>query len=123
MTCIDLYIDIRELNDIILMDLTGRVSVFEQTLRYLATDLIEGGERQLIINLANVTYLDNSGLGQLCWIYTLLQSRGGEMALVHPSARIKELLSITKLDTVFQSFDSESEAIAWMENFKPAISA
>ncbi len=123
MVCMDLYIEIREVKDIIVMDLAGRVSVFEQGLRHLATDLIESGERHLIINLANVSYVDNSGLGQLCWIYTLLQSRGGEMALVSPTPLVRQLLSITKLDTVFHSFESESQAIASMETFRPAISA
>jgi anti-sigma B factor antagonist len=123
MSCMDLVIEVREVNDVVMMELAGRLSIFEQSLRHLATDLIESGERQLIINLANVSYLDNSGLGQLCWIYTLLQNRGGELALVKPTARIREVLSITKLDTVFQSFESESEAIRWMEGVRPAISA
>lgn len=123
MSSIDLVIEVREVNDIVMMELAGRLSILEPNLRHLATDLIESGERQLIINLANVSYLDNSGLGQLCWIYTLLQNRGGELALLKPTPRIQEVLSITKLDTVFQSFESESEAIRWMEGVRPAISA
>jgi anti-anti-sigma factor len=118
-----LSIEVRQLNDIVIMELAGRVSFFEQSLRQTAAKLIERGEQYFIISLANVSYLDNSGLGQLCWIYTVLRSRGGDMALLKPTSRIKKLLCITKLDTVLHSFESEAEAIASMEAFRPAISA
>ncbi len=106
-----LSIGIRKIENAVVLDLFGRVSVLEQNLRQAAWDLIERGERTLVINLANVSYLDNSGLGQLCWIYTVLRNRGGEMKLLKPTTRIRRLLSITKLDTVFQTFESEIEAV------------
>ena len=105
------------------MELAGRVSVLDPGLRQLAVELIESGKRHFIISLANVSYMDNSGLGQLCWIYTVVRNRGGDMALLKPTSRIKKLLSITKLDTVFQSFEYEADAVASMEGFRTAVSA
>ncbi|MBI2150812.1 MAG: STAS domain-containing protein [Acidobacteria bacterium] len=118
-----LSIEIRCIEHAVLLDLSGRVSVLEQDLRRIAWELIERGERNFVISLANVSYLDNSGLGQLCWIYTVLQNRGGDMKLLKPTTRIKRLLNITKLDTVFQSFESESDAIAATPALRSTVSA
>jgi len=77
----------------------------------------------VVINLANVSYLDNSGLGQLCLIYTLVKNRGGEMKLLKPTPRIRKLLNITKLDTVLKSFECEADAIKSMPILAAALSA
>jgi len=106
-----LSIEIRRVEHAVVLELSGRLSVLQQDLRQLAWKLIQEGERNFIINLANVSYLDNSGLGQLCWIYTISRNRGGDMKLLRPTPRIRKLLNVTKLDTVFESFESESEAI------------
>ena len=106
-----LSIEIRRVEHAVVLELSGRLSVLQQDLRQLAWELIQEGERNLIINLANVSYLDNSGLGQLCWIYTVARNRGGDMKLLRPTPRIRKLLNVTKLDTVFELFESESEAI------------
>jgi len=119
----NLSIEIRQVHHIVVMELAGRVSVLEPSLRQLAGELIQRGERYFIINLANVSYMDNSGLGQLCWLYTVVRNRGGDMALLKPTTRIKRLLSITKLDTVFQSFEYESDAIESMQGFRSSVSA
>lgn len=118
-----LSIEVRRFGDVVVLELAGRVSVLEQDLRRVAWELIERGERYLLISLANVSYLDNSGLGQLCWIYTVLQNRGGDMMLLKPTSRIKRLLNITKLDTVFHSFECEAEANAAIHAFRSAVSA
>jgi anti-sigma B factor antagonist len=112
--CMSLSIEIRKVDHITILDLAGRVSVLETRLKETAWELIERGERYFLINLANVSYLDNSGLGQLCWIYTIARNRGGDMKLLNATPRIKTLLSITKLDSVLQSFDREKDAIASM---------
>jgi anti-sigma B factor antagonist len=118
-----LSIETRQIGRVMVLELAGRVSVLEPELKPLAEDLIGRGERYFIVNLANVSYLDNFGLGQLCWIYTVARNRGGDMKLLRPTSRIKTLLSVTKLNTVFQSFDSETEAIESMERFKSPVSA
>jgi anti-sigma B factor antagonist len=107
-------IEIRRVDHIVIMEVCGRVSALEPSLRQFALHLIELGDRHFVINLANVAYLDRFGLGQLCWIYTVARNRGGDMKLLKPTRRIKELLRVTMLDTVFESFDCEADAIASM---------
>ena len=106
-----LSIEIRKTEHVVILELAGRLSVLEFRLKEIAEELLEHGERYFVINLANVSYMDNSGLGQLCLIYTLAKKRGGDVKLLKPTPRIYKLLSITKLDTVFQSFDQENHAI------------
>jgi anti-sigma B factor antagonist len=118
-----LSIEIRRIDHVIILELAGRLSVLEFRLRQLAVELIERGEWHFIVNLANVSYLDNSGLGQLCWIYTVVRNRGGDMKLLKPTPRIKKLLSITKLDTVFQSFECEADALCSMQTLTSSVSA
>jgi len=119
----NLSITVRQLEHIVILELSGRLSVLEANLCQLADQLIERGHRHFIINLANVSYLDNSGLGQLCWIYTAARKDGGEVLLIKPTRRIKWLLNITKLDTVFECFEREGDAIASMTGVKAAVSA
>jgi anti-sigma B factor antagonist len=118
-----LSIEIRRVDQAVVLELYGRLSVLEQQLRQLSWELLQSGGRNFVISLANVSYLDNSGLGQLCWIYTVARNRGGDMKLLRPTSRIKRLLNITKLDTVFQSFESEAEALQSMQPLKSTVSA
>jgi anti-sigma B factor antagonist len=117
-----LSIEVRQIELIIVLELAGRVSVLEPQVKQIAGRLIESGARFFIINLANISYLDNFGLGQLCWIYTVVRNRGGDMKLLKPTPRIKQLLNITKLDTVFESFDREADAIASMGGARTSVS-
>ena len=116
-------IEIRRVNQAVVLDLRGRLSVLEQQLRQRVWDLIDGGERHFVISLADVSYLDNSGLGQLCWIYMVSRKRGGDMKLLRPTLRIRQLLNITKLDSVLESFESETDAIQAMQHLKSTVSA
>ncbi len=119
-----LSIEIRRVDEIVVLEVAGRLSVLEPDLRQLAWELIQRGERHFIISLANVSYLDNSGLGQLCWIYTMVRNCEGDMTLLRPTSRIKKLLNITRLDTVFESFERETDAIRSMqEHLKATVSA
>jgi len=117
-----LSIETRQIGHVVILELAGRVSVLEP-IKPLAEELIGRGQRFFIVNLANVTYLDNFGLGQLCWIFTVARNRGGDMKLLKPTSRIKTLLNITKLDTVFQWFDAEAEAVESFQRFKSPVSA
>ena len=117
-----LSIETRRSGHIMILELAGRVSVLEPRLKAFAEDLIMRGERYFIINLANVSYLDNFGLGQLCWLYTVSRNRGGDMKLLKPTTRIRTLLSITKLNTVLQSFDFEADAVASMPLITSSVS-
>jgi anti-sigma B factor antagonist len=110
----NLSIEIRQVDQVIILELAGRVSVLDTVFRQVALDLIQNGERYFVIHLANVSYLDNSGLGLLCWLYTVARNRGGDLKLLKPTYRIKKLLNITKLDSVFEVFEREADAIASM---------
>jgi len=118
-----LSIEIRHVDRIVILELAGRLSVMESGLKKTAAELIDRGERNFIVNLANVAYLDNFGLGQLCWLYTAARNRGGDMKLLKPTARIKELLRITKLETVFETFEKEADAIRSLSVFTTSLSA
>jgi anti-sigma B factor antagonist len=118
-----LSIEIRRIDHIVILELAGRVSVLETQLRQLAEKLIHQGERFFLINLANVSYLDNSGLGQLCLIYTIARNRGGDMKLLKPPERVKKLLYITKLDSIIKWYESERDGIESMPALTPSLSA
>jgi anti-sigma B factor antagonist len=119
----NLSIEIRKTENITILELAGRVSVLDTRLRELVEELVACGERYFIINLANVSYLDNSGLGQLCLVYTLARNRGGDVRLLKPTPRIQKLLNITKLDSVFKTFEQEADAIRTMPTLAEALSA
>ncbi|MBK8809218.1 MAG: STAS domain-containing protein [Acidobacteria bacterium] len=77
--------------------------------------LVDKGEKRILINLADVTHIDSSGLGELVAGYTTLQKSGGDMKLLKLTERVRELMVITKLLTVFDVFDDEQEAIGSFE--------
>ena len=106
-----LSIEIRQIDRVVILELSGRVSVLEPGLKQLASQLMARGERYFVISLANVAYMDNFGLGQLCWIYTVVRNQGGDMKLLKPTSRIRQLLKITKLDSVFETFEREADAL------------
>ena len=118
-----LSIEIRHIDRVVILELFGRVSVLEPGLKEVASRLMDSGERHFIVSLANVVYLDNFGLGQLCWIYTVARNHGGDMKLLKPTSRIKELLKITKLDSVFETFEQEAEAIRSLPLFTVSLLA
>jgi len=118
-----LSFEIRQLDRAVVLELSGRLSVLEFSLSQIVWKLVERGDRYFVINLGNVSYLDNSGLGQLCWIYTVARNRGGEMVLVKPTSQTMRLLEITKLNTVFRSFESEADAISALGIVTTSVSA
>ena len=106
-------IEERKINAITVLDLDGAfVLGGEGGFRQQVETLITDGSRRLLINLAKVNYMDSSGLGELISGYTKMRRVSGQMKLVNLSKRLNQLLVITKLITVFETFDSESDAIA-----------
>ena len=103
----------RKLNDITVLDLDGAFALGSNAdFKHHIEGTITGGSRRLLINLANVSYMDSSGLGELISGYTRMQRVSGQMKLLNLNKRLNQLLVITKLITVFETFDSESEAIS-----------
>lgn len=103
----------REAGDITILDVEGRIMFGdgEENFRDTVTRLIESGQVKLVINMAEVPYVDSSGISELVRTYVTLGKRGGRMTLVSLTRRVHELLSVTRLLTVFEAFDSEEEAV------------
>lgn len=103
----------RTVNDVTVLDLEGNLALNETgRFRKHVSGAIDGGVRKLIVNLAKVKYMDSSGLGELISCNTVLQRLNGHVKLLHLNNRLQYLLAITKLDSVFESFDSEPSAVS-----------
>jgi anti-sigma B factor antagonist len=109
-----LKMDTREVNGIIIIDLSGQVTLGEATaaVRAEVRDQTGQGFRKILMNLANVTYIDSAGLGELTASYTSVKNHGGELKLLNLTKRVHDLMQITKLYTVFDVYDDEKKAIA-----------
>ena len=102
----------RTLNNVTILDLEGNLALDDNAqFRKRATAIIDAGARKLIVNMARVKYMD-SGLGELISCYTALQKVSGRVKLLHLSNLLQYLLAITKLNSVFETFDSEPAAVA-----------
>src|ERR1700741_2511602 len=108
-----MHIEERAVGDVMVLDLKGRVTLGEgdELLKDKVNSLINQGQRKLILNLADVPYIDSAGLGEIVRTYTTVSRQGGSLKLLNLTKRITDLLSITKLLTVFETFDSEADAV------------
>lgn len=109
----DLNISTRENGGVIVVDLVGRIALGETSanLHQTLKDLVNNGNRQILLNLADVTTIDSSGLGTLVAGYTSVETNDGQLKLANLSDRASELMTITKLYTVFEIFDNEEAAV------------
>ena len=103
----------RRLDDVVVLDLSGRITIGEGTviLRDTLRKLLNAGDRKFVLNLSNCDYIDSSGLGELVTSFTTVRNAGGELKLVNLTRRVQDLLQITKLLTVFESYNDETEAV------------
>jgi anti-sigma B factor antagonist len=103
----------RRHDDVVILDIDGKILLGEGDvqLREAIRRLLHSGVRKILLNLANVPYMDSAGLGELVRAYTTVRREGGELKLLNLTARIQDLLTITKLISVFESFDSEEAAL------------
>jgi anti-sigma B factor antagonist len=103
----------RETDGITILDISGRITIGEGSvvLRDRVRDEIAAGRQRIIINLADVSYIDSSGLGELISAFTTAKNRGITLKLLNLTKRINELMQITKLYTVFDVYDDEDAAI------------
>ncbi|MBK5257751.1 MAG: STAS domain-containing protein [Vicinamibacteria bacterium] len=104
----------RQAGDITILDVQGRIMFGdgEDGFRDAVTKTIESGRVKLVINMAEVPFVDSAGLSQLIRTYVTTGKRGGQMKLLNLTKRVRELLTITKLLTVLEEFESEEEAVA-----------
>jgi anti-sigma B factor antagonist len=107
-------IETRTVGDIQILDCSGKITLGEGTMavRNTVRDILKNNGKKIILNLADVNYIDSSGIGELVSTYTTVTNNGGQLKLLSLTKKIHELLQITKLLTVFQVFNSEAEALA-----------
>ena len=103
----------RTVNDVMILDLKGKMTLGEgdELLKDKINSLLSTGRKKLLLNLEGVPYIDSAGLGEVVRTYTTVSRQGGSLKLLNLTKRIEDLLSITKLQTVFETFDSEAEAV------------
>ena len=103
----------RTVSDVTVLDLKGKMTLGEgdELLKDKINSLLAAGKKKLLLNLESVPYIDSAGLGEVVRTYTTVSRQGGSLKLLNLTKRIEDLLSITKLLTVFETFDSEADAI------------
>ena len=103
----------RTVSDVTVLDLKGKMTLGEgdELLKDKINSLLASGKKKLLLNLEAVPYIDSAGLGEVVRTYTTVSRQGGSLKLLNLTKRITDLLSITKLLTVFDTFDSEAEAV------------
>lgn len=108
---------VRQVNAVTVVDLSGRITLGEgcSQLRELIRDLLSKGHKQMLLNLADVTYIDSSGIGELVSGFTAVSNQGGQLKLLNLTKKVHDLLQITKLLTVFDVHEDEAKAIASFE--------
>jgi anti-sigma B factor antagonist len=108
-----LKINIRETADANILDVSGRITLGDGLgeLRDSIREALAGDQKNILLNLAEVSYIDSSGLGQLIGSYATITSRGGQMKLLNLQKRVTDIMQITKLLTVFEAYTSEAAAL------------
>jgi anti-sigma B factor antagonist len=108
-----MQIEERVVGDVTILDLKGKITLGEgdEALKDKVNSLALQQRKYILLNLAGVPYIDSAGLGEVVRTYTTISRQGGQLKLVNLTKRITDLLMITKLLTVFETFDSEAEAL------------
>ncbi len=103
----------RQVQDVTILDLHGKILIGEgdEALRDAVNKAVDAGKTKLLLNLADVPYVDSAGLGEIVRCYTTVSRKGGKLKLINLTKKIQDLLSITKLLTVFEVFEAEDEAV------------
>ena len=109
----ELNINERQAGDVTVLDMSGKITIGEGSvaLRTAIRRLLEEGKKRILLNLAGVSYIDSSGIGELVSSYTTIGKEDGQLKLLNLTQKIKDLLTITKLLTVFDTYEGEAEAL------------
>ena len=108
-----MHIEERSVGDVVVLDLRGKITLGEgdELLKDKVNSLVNQGHKKIILNLADVPYIYSAGLGEIVRTYTTVSRQGGSLKLLNLTKRITDLLSITKLLTVFETYESENDAV------------
>jgi anti-sigma B factor antagonist len=103
----------RQVGDVTVVDAAGRITLGEgsSALRDMLRDMVAKGQKKILLNLSEVSYIDSSGIGELVSGFTTVTNQGGSLKLLGLTKRVKDLLQITKLYTVFDVHDDEASAV------------
>lgn len=109
----ELNIAERQAGDVTVLDMSGKITIGEGSvsLRTAVRRLLEEGKKRILLNLGGVSYIDSSGIGELVSSYTAINKEGGQLKLLNLTQKLRDLLTITKLLTVFDVYESEAEAL------------
>lgn len=104
----------RQTNDVTVFDLSGRLTIGESVgvVRNTIQDLLAAGQKQFLLNLADLTYIDSAGLGGLLSARAAVAEHGGKLKLLNLSKRVHELFQITRTDTIFEVYQDEAVALS-----------
>jgi anti-sigma B factor antagonist len=110
---VSIKLNTRQVGDVTVVDVAGRITLGEgsSTLRDTLRELVGKGQKKILLNLGEVSYIDSSGIGELVSGFTTVTNQGGQLKLLNLTKRVKDLLQITKLYTVFDVHDDEAAAI------------
>jgi anti-sigma B factor antagonist len=110
---VSIKLNSRQVGDVTVVDLAGRITLGEgsSTMRDALRDLLAKGHKKILLNLGEVSFIDSSGIGEVVSAFTTVTNQGGQLKLLGLNKRVKDLLQITKLYTVFEVKDDESEAV------------
>jgi anti-sigma B factor antagonist len=109
-----LVIASRDVDGVTVLDLSGRITLGEGSVqaRDAVRELIGKGQKNILLNLGEVNYIDSSGLGELVSAYTTAKNQGASLKLLNLTKKVKDVLQLTKLYTVFDIYDDEATAIS-----------
>ena len=104
---------LRQIGNVSVLDLSGKITIGEgdMVLRDKVHELLDAGKNQILLNLEKITYMDSAGIGELVACYKRAREKGGTVRLLKPSGKVYDLLQLTKLEEVFDTFREESEAL------------
>jgi len=110
---VSLYLTPMSVGDVTLLEAAGRITLGESVslLRNQIHELVDDGRTKIVLKLADVTYIDSSGIGELVTAFTTVRRRGGSLKLLKLTQRVQDVLQITKLSTVFEVFEDEAKAL------------
>jgi anti-sigma B factor antagonist len=110
---VSVKLNTRQVGDVTVIDISGRITLGEgsSTLRDVLRELTAKGDQKILLNLGDVSYIDSSGIGELVSGFTTVANKGGTLKLLNLAKRVKDLLQITKLYTVFDVHEDEAHAV------------
>lgn len=103
----------KDVGDVTIVALSGKITIGEGdiALKNIITEVLDEGKKKILFDLQGVKYMDSAGIGELIRCYTTVTNNGGKLKLLNLTKKIKDLLTITKLITIFDDFTDEDEAV------------